>query len=75
VDHSVRAAQLGYAEVVLDTLPSMTAAQAIYRKLGFEPIPAYWNNLVPDIPYFGKQLEGAGSGAPTAVRTGRREFG
>ncbi len=51
------AAALGYREVMLDTFPSMTSAIAIYRALGFEPIPPYWNNIVPGVLYFGKQLQ------------------
>jgi hypothetical protein len=47
---------LGYREVMLDTLPWMTSAIAIYRSLGFAPISPYWNNLVPGIIYFGKPL-------------------
>ena len=50
------AAALGYREAMLDTLPSMTAAIAIYRALGFEPIPPYWNNPLPGFLYFGKRL-------------------
>jgi ribosomal protein S18 acetylase RimI-like enzyme len=50
------ASALGYRQVMLDTLPSMESAIAVYRKLGFEPIPPYWNNVVPGILYFGKQL-------------------
>jgi putative acetyltransferase len=51
-----RASTLGYREVMLDTLPWMTAAIAIYRSLGFAPIAPYWNNLVPGIIYLGKTL-------------------
>ncbi len=46
----------GYRQVMLDTLPSMASAIALYRALGFEPIPPYWDNLVPGALYFGKQL-------------------
>jgi ribosomal protein S18 acetylase RimI-like enzyme len=36
------AAQLGYAEMRLDTLPSMVTALKMYRLFGFEDIPAYY---------------------------------
>jgi putative acetyltransferase len=48
----------GYREMLLDSLPGMDAAITMYRSLGFEPIPPYWNNIVPDIRYFGKRLSG-----------------
>jgi predicted N-acetyltransferase YhbS len=38
---------LGYAAVMLDTLPSMVEAQALYARLGFSDVPAYNDNPVP----------------------------
>jgi ribosomal protein S18 acetylase RimI-like enzyme len=37
------AEDLGYEEMRLDTLPSMTAALTMYRNFGFENIPAYYD--------------------------------
>lgn len=46
----------GYPRVVLDTLPSMTAAIAMYRKLGFVPTAAYWAHPVSNALYFEYRL-------------------
>jgi ribosomal protein S18 acetylase RimI-like enzyme len=47
VDAVLREAErLGYAEMRLDTLPSMAAAVALYRRAGFEPMAPYYYNPV-----------------------------
>jgi ribosomal protein S18 acetylase RimI-like enzyme len=50
------AEERGYAEMRLDSLPSMTAAIALYRRFGFAEIPAYCYNPVPGTLYLGRRL-------------------
>ena len=37
----------GYQYVRLDTLPALTDALALYRRLGFYEIPAYYDCVIP----------------------------
>ncbi len=51
-----RARRRGYRRVLLDTLPTMTAAIALYRSLGFRPVRRYWRHPVPGALFFGLTL-------------------
>jgi ribosomal protein S18 acetylase RimI-like enzyme len=49
---------IGYAEMVLDTLPTMTGAQRLYESLGFRDIPPYRENPIAGSRFLGKPLSG-----------------
>src|ERR1700730_15319415 len=63
------AEELGYAEMKLDTLPSMPEALALYKRYGFAEIPAYYQNPVAGTVYLGKQLSPRGTPPKQRPRT------
>jgi len=50
------ARQAGYSELRLDTLPSMSAAQALYSRLGFNEIPPYGARYLPGTRFYALKL-------------------
>jgi len=59
-----RAAALGYQAMRLDTLADMTAAQKLYRSLGFREIAAYYSNPLSNSVYMERSLAPGAPGAP-----------
>lgn len=55
------AREIGYARMRLDTLPSMTAAIALYRALGFREIAPYWGNPVQSAVFLSSNCHKAGN--------------
>jgi GNAT superfamily N-acetyltransferase len=53
------ARRLGYERMLLDTLPTMTYAQALYRSMGFQPIDPYRFSPVPGTTFLGLDLRTA----------------
>lgn len=54
-----QARQAGHRELRLDTLPSMTAAQALYRQLGFVEIGPYNDHYLPGTRFYSLDLRTA----------------
>lgn len=53
------AARAGHREIRLDTLPTMGAALALYRALGFVPVKAYYDTPVAGTVFLSRPLEEA----------------
>ena len=51
-----RAREIGYGALRLDTLPSMGAAQALYRSLGFRRIAPYREVAIPGVVFMELRL-------------------
>lgn len=51
-----RAKEMGFKQMILDTLPHMKGAINLYAKLGFMAIPPYYHNPVPDVLFLGLDL-------------------
>ncbi len=45
-----------YKRVFLDTLPSMSAARALYHSFGFTEVPPYCHNPIPGASYRALEL-------------------
>jgi GNAT superfamily N-acetyltransferase len=50
------AKRIGYREMRLDTLPTMEAAVALYRREGFVPIPPYYDTPVEGTIFLARSL-------------------
>lgn len=50
------AREIGYAEMILDTLAGFERSVALYRKIGFREIAPYYHNPHPDVLYMALAL-------------------
>lgn len=50
------ARKLGYSNMLLDSLPTMHRAMALYRQLGFSPVEPYYDTPVEGTQFFGLKL-------------------
>ena len=50
------AREAGYAQICLDTLPTMSAAVRLYTSMGFRPIDPYVFNPIEEAMFLGLDL-------------------
>lgn len=50
------AQKAGYRKMVLDTLPHLMTAKAMYARMGFQEIASYYENPLPGVVYMEKIL-------------------
>jgi GNAT superfamily N-acetyltransferase len=50
------ARRIGYGEMKLDTLPRLTSAIALYQRMGFRQIPAYYDTPIAGTLFFSLKL-------------------
>lgn len=53
------ATRIGYRELMLDSLPILKEATALYQRLGFRPIPPYYETPVIATLFFSRSLASA----------------
>jgi putative acetyltransferase len=64
--HSIRAArEAGYSVMRLDTLDRLQEAMALYRGLGFRIVDPYYDNPLPGVVYWERDLEPVSAGEAT----------
>jgi GNAT superfamily N-acetyltransferase len=57
VQRVIEAAEtIGYREIRLDTLPTMTGALGLYARFGFEPMPAYYDTPIAGTRFLRREL-------------------
>lgn len=59
----LKARDLGYTSVVLDTLPTMSKARSLYLAYGFEEIAPYYDNPEEGAEYYRHRFGGSEAGS------------